>query len=350
LAESEFTIDAPVGFLQDGTPAANLPDDVKIVQFLLNTIPASEGAPDFLLDVDGIYGTQTNTAVGGFQQHQFGFVDHLVEPGLNTITQMSVLALAQLVAAAPLITGGEELRSWAVRPLAQWNFTRGQLAMASQAGGLTFSADAQALLPPLYQTNLLTAIATILNPNSIDPGSWGISPFDFFHFHVLIKRSTATAEDDAIADRRRVLDDRMEALRRQAAGGTTPSAKIATPDQARQYKQLLRTLVPEYRKLLEDLARRPGVRIDYHSFEIDKWRPKGMQSDDQRRYWRSLTLNANPVVEPSEFRKTKDLLDANLDGCGVAFLVDQQRVIHAVPGSLLQLSAITELPEDAFNA
>ena len=42
IAESEFTIEAPVGFFQDGTPADNLVDDVKVVQFLLNAIPASE--------------------------------------------------------------------------------------------------------------------------------------------------------------------------------------------------------------------------------------------------------------------------------------------------------------------
>jgi len=52
----------PWAFLNDGSPAANRGvNDVKVVQFLLNAIPASEGAPDFLLDVDGIVGEITTT-------------------------------------------------------------------------------------------------------------------------------------------------------------------------------------------------------------------------------------------------------------------------------------------------
>jgi hypothetical protein len=55
----EFTFKAPVGLLSDGSPAANDPRDVKVVQFRFNEIPASAGAPAEILAVNGVLTQET---------------------------------------------------------------------------------------------------------------------------------------------------------------------------------------------------------------------------------------------------------------------------------------------------
>lgn len=74
-------ITQPVG--QNG---ANLPDDVFLVQMLLNQVPPAEGGPTPQLDVDGLVGPKTIGAIKQFQRQQLGFEDGLVEPGKKTIT------------------------------------------------------------------------------------------------------------------------------------------------------------------------------------------------------------------------------------------------------------------------
>jgi hypothetical protein len=334
----EFTIKAPVGRPSDGSPAANDPRDVKVVQFLFNVIPASAGAPADLLPVNGVLTPETLQGIASFQQQQLGFVDNLVEPGRNTIKFMNREQTLTPVGPTVPFTN-EELRSWAIRKLPEWNFTR-QNVQASLPLGLSFPPASQALLPPVYQTNIAAAIFRIAEPTTSDPSSWGVSPFDLYHVHVLVPLASATIADHTLKNAANAFSTRMGTLLRQAAdGGMT----INTSAQATRYKMLLQGMTPDYRLHLVAASQRPGIRLEYHSFEHD--RPTGMQSDDARRSWRSLTLNSVPVIEPSEFHSTPALLGAHLDVGGLAFLVDKGQVVHVVPGSGLQLTAIAEVPE-----
>lgn len=63
-----------------GLSGANLIADVMTVQFLLNSVPISEGGPVEELVIDGIAGPKTNGAIGRFQRTQLGFFDGRVDP------------------------------------------------------------------------------------------------------------------------------------------------------------------------------------------------------------------------------------------------------------------------------
>jgi hypothetical protein len=180
----------------------------------------------------------------------------------------------------------EELRSWAIRKLPEWNFTRLDVS-ASLTSGLSSSSASQALLPPAYRANIAAAILRIAEPTTFDPSSWGVSPVDLYHMHVFVPKPTATTADSDLNRAEDAFFRRRNALRRQAADG---SSTIVTPAQATKYKMLLQGMTADYRRHLEAAAQRPGVRLEYHSFEHD--RPTGIQPDDPHRSWRSLTLNS----------------------------------------------------------
>jgi hypothetical protein len=64
----------------DGRP--NHPQDVALVQLFLN------GAPAAGINADGVWGGQTRTALENFQMAQFGFSDHVVDPGDITFNRL----------------------------------------------------------------------------------------------------------------------------------------------------------------------------------------------------------------------------------------------------------------------
>jgi peptidoglycan hydrolase-like protein with peptidoglycan-binding domain len=69
-----------------GDKGDNRPDDVRIVQDLLNAVPVRDGGQQTLLSVDGIAGPRTKHAIQTFQLKQFGWklADSRVDPGGQT--------------------------------------------------------------------------------------------------------------------------------------------------------------------------------------------------------------------------------------------------------------------------
>ncbi|HEX2659226.1 MAG TPA: hypothetical protein VHU40_13175 [Polyangia bacterium] len=73
-----------------GKDAANLVDDVKTVQDLLNLVPSSKGGPSAFLNVDGLAFGKTQDAITRFQRVALGMAspDGRVDPGGRTLTKL----------------------------------------------------------------------------------------------------------------------------------------------------------------------------------------------------------------------------------------------------------------------
>jgi hypothetical protein len=78
------TISAPVGL-----GGRNTPDDVRIVQRLLNLAPRGDGGTAGTLATSGISNPETIAAIKAFQLRWFGFSDSLVEPGRKTLGKLN---------------------------------------------------------------------------------------------------------------------------------------------------------------------------------------------------------------------------------------------------------------------
>jgi peptidoglycan hydrolase-like protein with peptidoglycan-binding domain len=72
-----------------GLGGRNLPQNVMMVQYLLNCVPASQAGPVPELAIDGIAGPKTVAAIRKFQQTRFGRADGRVDPGARTIATLA---------------------------------------------------------------------------------------------------------------------------------------------------------------------------------------------------------------------------------------------------------------------
>lgn len=69
----------------------NFPNDVKVVQALLNNVPQASGGPPVKLQADGSCGPKTMDAIQKFQMRHFGFAgaDGRVDPNGRTLAKLN---------------------------------------------------------------------------------------------------------------------------------------------------------------------------------------------------------------------------------------------------------------------
>ncbi len=96
------TISASVGKnINSGHLGKNKPDDTLTVQKLLNTASARIKVPKNPIAEDGLFGRETHAAILNFQLARFGWHDGIVDPGLNTITELNSIADGKPVPPVP---------------------------------------------------------------------------------------------------------------------------------------------------------------------------------------------------------------------------------------------------------
>lgn len=84
-----------------GQAGQNREDDTRLVQSLLNRIPARSGGPQAPLKVDGLVGPKSIEAIRRFQMANFGSADGRVDARNQTIRRLIVTAMAASPTAAP---------------------------------------------------------------------------------------------------------------------------------------------------------------------------------------------------------------------------------------------------------
>jgi peptidoglycan hydrolase-like protein with peptidoglycan-binding domain len=100
LSDSRYVADATIGSsVGANAPAGNDPQDVAVVQALLNAVPTAQGGPSPRLVVDGLIGSKTIGAITGYQQAQaLGTASGRVDPGDATLASLNATAQLTLTA------------------------------------------------------------------------------------------------------------------------------------------------------------------------------------------------------------------------------------------------------------
>jgi peptidoglycan hydrolase-like protein with peptidoglycan-binding domain len=323
-------------------------EPVRKVQYAL--IDLGYSIPD---GATGLFASQTSAAVVKFKT-EFHLVPNNPVVGVGTITALDG-------SWAVPFADREEFLSWTARPIQDFNFTRrDEFNRRNLAGHFTFH-PLSAWVPDPFKAALITGLTGLLDPHGSPDGpftpsaTWGASPMDLYHCHVVVDIglladpgwSVQKTADEAI--HRRML----EMLRQADAAGTegTPPWTAAyrtlllagSPNFLDRYADLLRGIVAT------SLAQQQTVRLVWHSFEHQLWRPAGMQSNDPRRGW------WNDVC-PAPGRVTRTPFAINAFGANVleltelALLVDRNLVITVLGQTLTETSALVGLDKKRTDA
>jgi Putative peptidoglycan binding domain len=297
-------------FLRFGTQG----EAVRQVQFAL--IDLGFDIPD---GATGNFLQQTSAAVVAYKTSR-GLSPNDPVAGIKTVTTLDAEW------AIPFADRDEWL-SWQTRPIADFNFHRG-LELARRRAGRDFALHPlSAWLPAAFRDGIFTALAGLLDPAGSPLGpctpsaSWGASPLDTFHCHVVIDTANVGPAWQGFQGSSRAIDQRALALMRQAdtAGseGTPPwtaaySALLLAPGDPADPGPLPRTANLLNDILAESAATGVPVKLLWHTFEHEQWRPVEVGSHDARRGWWNVVSPSPGPVDPWPFPVTDVAFAANV--------------------------------------
>jgi hypothetical protein len=326
---------------------------VTAVQFAL--IDLGYGIHD---GATGFFGDQTAAAVKLFQEsHE---LDNDMIVGLDTISALDDAWTLPFADRA-------EWQSWQERPIPEFNFTRKNELDRQTLGSLYSFNPEGAPLPLEYQDGLLLGIEWLLNPRGspdgifTPPASWGASPLDLYHCHMVLAKNpppvTAweTARSLANVVRSRAGDLQ---LRAQMAGpvGTRPWTEayreflLATPeDGTRSFREAYVDVLKE----VLDTGRATGQHawLLWHTFEEPRGRPSDVASDSPRRqWWNAVTPYPTDLTHTPFATTTADVFAKTVSLIDLHFFIDRQYVITVLGPTHIEAGAIVHLETDRIDA
>jgi hypothetical protein len=260
----------------------------------------------------------------------------------------------------------DEWLSWQTRPIPEFNFNRqNELDRLRTGGHYTFN-PLSAWVPGPFKNALITAITGLLDPNGSPLGAltpsatWGMSPMDAFHCHVVIDigfLSTPSWAPIRVADE--AIHQRMLAMMRQAdlAGpeGFPPwtasyRSQLLAPAAAGVMAFRDQCADVLNRLLANSIAEQQTLKLVWHTFERPIWRPVDVGSDNPRRSWWNDVAPTPSGVTQTPFSGSGSFGANVLQLTELGMLVDQDRVITVMMQTLNEAEAIVNLDKARVDA
>jgi peptidoglycan hydrolase-like protein with peptidoglycan-binding domain len=315
-------------------------DEVREVQYAL--IDLGYSIPS---GATGFFGQQTSGAVVQFK------TDHALYPNDPVVGTLTITKLDEYFALP--FADRDEWLSWKTRRLPQWNFTRlNELTRLNTGGTFTWN-PLSAWVPSAFKNAFVSGISELLDPKGspvsayAPSATWGVSPLDVYHCHVVLDGLGPTGHgmpwDDFISQGGQ-LRVRLNKLGIDAAA----AGAIGTPAWKAAYRNLLLAPGPAGGKsfneqtadILSGLAAASSaswtykpVRLLWHTFEERLWRPVAMTSSDPRRSWWCEVAPNLSAVTTTPFSASVTFSDVGVsDLLQLCFVIDQARVITVIAG------------------
>jgi Putative peptidoglycan binding domain len=335
--------------------------DPRLEQCLNNTLtmrapeehPAVKKIQQALIDLgyplpqfgdDGKFGTETGDQVAQFK------LDNGIEPHDPVVGPKTMARLDQLCLDKPPapFSDRDEWRSWLDRLLPAFNFTRqDMLALSTALGSLTFHADSS-WLPDEYRNAIRFSLTALLDPTGspdgpgTPPGTWGLSPLDFYHGHVCLPQSLPDAA--ICAGNGLTVSNTADRARVKADASATPSNQQWSQNFASFYRAekdpFGRSITQGARDVLDETLTVAATHsttavIVWHTYEFARWRPAGMTSGDPRRHWvvpvpRGGASLTHPPTAPFNDQNFRIDFAHVLQ---IEFVVDKAGVVTVLPDS-----------------
>ncbi|MFE0256164.1 peptidoglycan-binding protein [Streptomyces sp. NPDC059010] len=304
----------------------------------------------------GFFGNETSSAVIKYKQDEgLSPADPVV--GKGTISHLDA-------AWALPYADRDEWLSWKHRPLPAFNFTRKDEKDRLDAGlGFTFNPLCGAI-PQVFKDAIVAALTALLDPRGSPDGrytpsaTWGVSPVDFYHFHIVVDQNPVPhpswfGVDGTLQDRAKKLWERAEELKAKANAVAPQGSQAWTT----AYRAMLlaptsgstKGMVDLFIEMLKEarsnsLATQQNIRLLWHTFESPQRRPASVTSLVPRRHWRNTLLPTPSALSHPPFVPTPSNNFAHyFNFAEPAFLVYKSRVITVFGPTITETAALLGL-------
>jgi hypothetical protein len=360
LRSARFTGNPVLEAIAQGDQASYLrfgaqSDAVRAVQEAL--IDLGHSIPD---GATGFFGEQTSSAVITFKTEN-ALVPNDPVVGIGTITTLDNFW------ALPF-ADRDEFLSGQTRPIPEFNFTRNDEQERRLTGAQFSFSPLSSWVPAAFQSAILTGLTALLDPAGSPDGAmtpsatWGASPLDLFHCHVVIDlanflstpgwsqpRAKAEAVHTRMLDMMRHADQAgpegmppWTALYRQLLLARGQAGQLSFTDQV---ADVLNTF------LATSLAEGQTLRLIWHTFEHQLWRPVDVGSDSPRRAWWNDVAPVPSIVTATPFPVTPQAFGNNVaDLFELGFLIDGNGVITVLGETVVEAAALVGLDKARINA
>jgi peptidoglycan hydrolase-like protein with peptidoglycan-binding domain len=249
----------------------------------------------------------------------------------------------------------DEWFSWRARPIREFNFTRLDEHARRLAGRSFTLSPVSSWLPAEIRDTMFSGLAAMLDPGGsplgrfAPPATWGVGPLDLYHCHIVVQQQFFKREtwDEAV-----VKSDRAGARVEELKARAEAAGERETPAWTAAYAVLLLNsgwteLVADALRTVLRIATESGVpvKLVWHTFEHDLWRPVDVATDNPRRaWWQDLAPLPGPL-EQWPFAVGHGAMVSRVFGfIGLGLVVDKQGMVTVMGGSDIEADAVVGLP------
>lgn len=358
LLSARFRGDPVLERIRNGDTSAYLRfgangDHVRAIQFAL--IDLGYDIPD---GATGKYRQQTSDAVVKYK------TDHALVPN-DPVVGIGTMTSLDQDWALPFADRDEWL-SWQTRPIPEFNVTRLDELSRQQSGGQYTFNPLSSFLPGPFRAALLRGITEILDPQGspvaafTPSATWGASPLDFYHCHVVVDIADFFQRPSwgQFQPKEAAISARMRAMTTQAELEGT----FGTPPWTAAYRRLLlapgQPGIPSFRDqfavllnaaIANSQTEQQTVKLVWHTFEEEIWRPVDVGDDSPRRAWWN-----DVAPQPSSVTQTPFAVGAFganvVPLVGLMFVVDRDLVVTVLGNTVTEAAALVNLDKVRIDA
>jgi len=253
-----------------------------------------------------------------------------------------------------------------------WDFTTEDYSkLIADGGQLNFSNDSR-WIPLQFRQNILATLNSVLHPSAKKRNTWGVTPRDLFHGHIVCRRPNTLNPENGFVHSGIIHREMNEKIR----DAVLPFANddwnwdvsmllTQDPGAVAVFPELRKRITREWTRYLQkQLHDCDQAAVVYHTFEFA--RPSHITSDDPRRH---LETSRDPggefvtreISTPNYWNSLHSIYDEFFE---FQFLINEKGVIYLQPGTdyffltmpgftlndLKRCSATTtSLPEDKLD-
>ena len=230
-----------------------------------------------------------------------------------------------------------------------WDFTPSDYAQLTKSGQkLRISSDSGWFPEPLRE-NLLNTLVYLLGSTEKLKGTEGVNVRDFYHGHVLIKKSSRPDPQVKVVDQKlQAFYAKEKELKTKAFG--TDFALIVTQENLKAFTAVVEGSLPAAKDLLTEAVKHPEAVVIYHTFEMES--PSDVKAsggtlkagDPRRNYLTPLKTNTPGPYSPPDPEDAESYFKDYEYVLTFSFLIDKNGEIHIRPGSTREMSGVTGRP------